>query len=134
MNSPQSLEDFYPALAGESEVKSALKTRYGKDAAAILEHLASGRPLGPELAGVEDTLADLVDNDAFELSTFYANGSDGHFPIEIMNFGPVYFVRATEFDDIGFFGSEAEAVSFAKTEYEAYGPFSDSAEDEDEDW
>ncbi len=132
---PQPLETFYPQLARDRHVKEALKTEFGVRAADIMRKMKAGQSLEVDAAAVSDLFDSLVQNDSLEIETFYGHGSDGFFPITVCNFGPVSFIRASEFDDIGYFGSTATARSHAEEEYEAYGPFVDDpdAEDEDED-
>lgn len=42
--------------------------------------------------------------------------------IEILQSGPLFWIRANEFDDIRYFPSEAEATAYAGMQYE--GPIS----------
>ena len=74
-------------------------------------------------------------------STIDAMGSsDGAFEIEICEVGPLYFIRAAEFDDSDWFTSLKDAVAYAEEEYSEYIAQyeeslyeDDEAEDEDED-
>jgi hypothetical protein len=129
---PQPLETFYPQLARDSDVKEALKTEFGVRTADILRKMKAGQLLEADAAAVSDLIDSLVQNDSLEVETFYGRGSDGFFPITVCNFGPVSFIRASEFDDIGYFGSISAARSHAEVEYEAYGPFVDDPDAEDE--
>jgi hypothetical protein len=63
------------------------------------------------------------------------------FEIEILQIGPLYFIRTNEFDDFAWFGSQKDAVDFANEEFASFikdledynnGLF-DEDEDEDED-
>lgn len=131
-SSPQSIETFYPQLARTIEIKAAIKNEFGKGAAEILKQMKGGLAFDQELE-VSDLITDLVQNDCSEDDTFYGRGSDGFFPITICSLGPVSFIRASEFDDIGYFGSTREARAHAEEEYEAYGPFVDDPDADDED-
>lgn len=131
-SSPHSIETFYPQLADEIEVEMVLEEKFGKRAAGISKKMKTGKRLDDE-AEVSDLITDLVQNDGTEDDTFYGRGSDGFFPITICSFGPVSFIRASEFDDIGYFGSTREARAHAEKEYEAYGPFVDDPDADDED-
>jgi len=54
------------------------------------------------------------------------------FEIEIYQVGPIYRIRANEFDDIKWFGSEQEAIDHAREEF---APYIEALEEsEDEDW
>jgi hypothetical protein len=132
-SSPQPLETFYPQFTRDSDVKAALKTEYGVRTADILRKMKAGQPLEADAAAVSDLIDRLVQDDSLEVETFYGRGSDGFFPITICSLGPVSFIRASEFDDIGYFASTAAARSHAEDEYEPYGPFVDDPDAEDED-
>lgn len=130
-SSLQSIETFYPQLARASDVKKALKEKFGKRAAGILKKMKDGQPFDEELE-VSDLMTDLIQNHCTEDDTFYGRGSCGFFPITICSFGPVSFIRASEFDDIGYFGSTKDARSHAEDEYEPFGPFVDDPDAEEE--
>lgn len=132
-SSPQPLETFYPKLARDSDVKAALKTEFGVRTADILRKMKTGQPLEADAAAVSDLIDSLVQNDSLEVETFYGRGSDGFFPITLCALGAITFIRASEFDDIGYFGSTASARSHAEDEYEAYGPFVEDPDADDED-
>jgi len=131
--SPQPLETFYPQLACDSNVQAALKTALGVHADDILTKMKAGQPLEADASVVGDLMDNLLKNDSIEVETFYGSGSDGCFPISLWALGAITFIRAIEFDDIGYFGSTAAARSHAENEYEAYGPFVDDPDEEDED-
>jgi hypothetical protein len=131
--SPQPLETFYPQLACDSNVQAALKTALGVHADDILTKMKAGQPLEADASVVGDLMDNLLKNDSIEVETFYGSGSEGCFPISLWALGAITFIRAIEFDDIGYFGSTAAARSHAENEYEAYGPFVDDPDEEDED-
>lgn len=130
---PQPLETFYPQLACNSDFQAALKTEFGVRAADIQRKMKAGQPLEVDAAAVGDLIDRLVQNDSLEVETFYGRGSEGFFPITLCALGAITFIRASEFDDIGYFGSTKDARSHAEDEYEAYGPFVDDPDAEDED-
>ena len=132
MKQPEPLESFYPQLARDSDVKAALKTEFGNRAGDILKKMKAGQSLEADAAAVSDLIDSLVQNDSLEVETFYGRGSDGFFPITLCALGAITFIRASEFDDIGYFGSTAAARSHAEDEYEAYGPFVEDPDAEDE--
>ena len=130
MKQPEPLESFYPQLAQDSEVQAKLKSRFAGRASSILQHMEHGSDLGDDADTVSDLLEALVTDECGEVDTFYGSGSDGYFPITICSLGPVSFIRASEFDDIGYFGSTNDARSHAEDEYEPYGPFVDDPDAE----
>lgn len=132
-SSPQPLETFYPQLACDSHVEAALKIELGVRTADILTKMKAGQPLEADASVVSDLMNNLLQNDSIEVETFYGSGSEGCFPISLWALGGVTFIRAIEFDDIGYFGSTPAARSHAEDEYEAYGPFVDDPDQEDED-
>ena len=132
MKQPAPLESFYPQLAQDSAVQAKLKSRFAGRASSILQHMEDGSDLGDDSDTVSDLLEALVTDECREVDTFYGSGSDGYFPITICSLGPVSFIRASEFDDIGYFGSTHDARSQAEDSYEPYGPFVDDPDAEDE--
>ena len=106
MSEPLELHHFSQALQKEPAVIEALAENA---APSFEEFIASGE------------LENLVKNHYIEVDTIEAAGGYEHyFNIEIQSFGPVFWIQASEFDDIGYFGSEKEAVEHAREEYGAY--------------
>lgn len=52
--------------------------------------------------------------------TLNGRNDDDVFDIEIMEFHGIFWIRANEFDDIGYFNDLANAVAYANNEYESY--------------
>lgn len=67
----------------------------------------------------EDATEEFVINEATVEEDIAAFGAE-EFSIEIMNYGPVYFIRASEFDDIGYFASCDEAKKEAVYHYDSF--------------
>jgi hypothetical protein len=134
MKQPEPLKSFYPQLAQDSEVQDTLKSRFAERAPSILQHMKDGSDLGDDSDPVGDLLEALVTDECREIDTFYGSGSDGYFPITLCSLGPVSFIRASEFDDISYFGSTNDARSYAEDVYEPYGPIVDDPDAEDDDW
>jgi hypothetical protein len=106
MSEPLELHHFSQALQKEPAVIEALAENA---APSFEEFIASSE------------LENLVKNHSIEVDTIEAAGGCEHyFNIEIKAFGPVYWIQASEFDDIGYFGSEKEAVEHAREEYTTY--------------
>jgi hypothetical protein len=128
---PLPLESFYPVLAKNKEAKAELKSFFGKDTKRILEGMIAGTLTTDDDATIDGVLTDLLHN-GYDEETFYGQGDCGYFPISIRGVKSVYFIEASEFDDIGYFSSAKEARAFAETEYESYRPFVDDPDDEEE--
>jgi hypothetical protein len=106
MSQPLELNQFAQLLQTDPAVIEALAKH---DNPSFEDFLGSGE------------LEDLVKNDSVTVDTIEAAGGYEHyFNIEIQSFGPVYWIQASEFDDIGYFGSEKEAVEHAREEYATY--------------
>jgi len=92
---PKPLDDFRDALLNEKEV---------------IKDLDGDEP---------DDLTDLVHNNASVVDSIQALGEDV-FEIVINRYGPVFYISANEFDDIGYFASLKEALEYAEQEFEPY--------------
>jgi hypothetical protein len=73
-----------------------------------------------ELDECSDAIADLVMNESEAVDGFSGLGSYDAFPINVMQFGDVYWIEAPEFDDIGYFSSKQEAMDAAEFNYEPF--------------
>ena len=106
MSEPLELHQFSLALQKEPAVIEALAE---SAVSSFEDFLASGE------------LEDLVKNQSIEVDSIEAAGGYEHyFNIVIQSFGPVFWIQAPEFDDIGYFGSEIEALEHAREEYATY--------------
>jgi hypothetical protein len=111
MSDEKPLEYFYPKLASSAVVKDTLKAGFGEKSDRVDLLLLEGGELPQEFSSVHDDLYDLVHNDAEVVRGFAAGGSEaGEYPINVMLFEGVYFVEAPQFDDIGYFPTEKDAV------------------------
>jgi hypothetical protein len=131
---PQSLGSLYPQLAKNPEAIESLKQPFGEDTPRILEKMIAGTLTEDEDATIDGVMTDLIHNGWHE-DEYCGRGSDGHFSITVRGIDSYYFIQASEFDDIGYFTRVSDALAYAETEYEAYGPLvADSdAEDEEDD-
>ena len=106
MSEPLELHHFSQVLQNEPAVIEALAE---SAVSSFEDFLASGE------------LEDLVKNQSIEVDSIEAAGGYEHyFNIVIQSFGPVFWIHAPEFDDIGYFGSEIEALEHAREEYATY--------------
>jgi hypothetical protein len=126
------LEAFYPALAQNKRIQRTLKKEFGPAAMGIIDKLTAGIPLEGDEVSAEDTIADLVMNGAKVVHSIGARGGYEDFDINILRFGPVFSIRAIEFDEIGYFDSKECAISAAESEYEGFISALDEFQEDDE--
>ncbi|RFC43009.1 MAG: hypothetical protein DVB23_002834 [Verrucomicrobia bacterium] len=116
MTKPQDLTTFKEQLLASPTVQDILAEHCpeGKDAA-----IARFR------SGDDGQFWDLIQNEMdlgsgdFETSLMAAAPDDDVFEIEIFSLGPVFWIRANEFDDIGFFGNRQDALAYAEDFFES---------------
>ena len=68
----------------------------------------------------EDIILDFVNNNAEVKVTLTGLGSYGEFPIDILNFGHLYWVSAQEYDPIQYFKTIEDAIECAEFEYDSF--------------
>ncbi len=119
MSAPAHLNEFASALEKDPSVIKAISKL---DGVTFAEFLESGK------------LEDLVKNDSVTVSSIEASGGyEDFFNIEIQSFGPVFWIWASDFDDIGYFATLKEAEEYAREEYETYIQTLEEMNEED-DW
>lgn len=115
------LDDFLPALLADPAVVRAIVEEMpgiARDQLQVLAPTATGAV--PE-AGIRDLVADLVHNESTVVRKIDALGTAaGEFSVSVMRYGPVFWVRAPDFDDIGYFAGLEDAVSAATSNYEPF--------------
>jgi hypothetical protein len=112
---------FYCELVRMDSIQKELKSFLGdSESVRIINDFMMGIPYDQIEGNYEDIIGDYIENNAVEIETLYGMGSYGEFPISILNYGPLFWVQAQEFDSIKFFKSKEDAVSCAEWEYEAY--------------
>jgi hypothetical protein len=105
------LEGTLPTLARSRNAQMHLKENWGaKKLKPILAMMRAGKLEGALGDEIHDFLDDLIRNEARTAWTGYLSGSE-EYPIEIREFGRVYFVSA-EGDDSGYFLDIEAARSF----------------------
>ncbi|MFY7818459.1 MAG: hypothetical protein ACOVRB_08850 [Akkermansiaceae bacterium] len=132
MTTPQPLHHYKELLLHSDFVKELIQSEYEDDAQDAIDRFN---------AGDDDELWDLLEDHKYDRwspeETIEAAGPDYDiFEIEIFALGPVFFIRANEFDEIGYFDSVSDAISYAKSEYEEWINALDEREycdDEEED-
>ena len=117
MKEPKPLRQFKAVLLKSKAIKKLITEHYGSEAKERLNQFE---------AGEIDDLLDLIEENKFEMSGSPEDTIDGAAPdndtfeIEIWAVGPVYCIRAPEFDDIGYFSSLEAARNHAACEFEGF--------------
>jgi hypothetical protein len=113
------LESFFPSLAAHPSVQTALREEFGKDGSTVIAKMKAGESLSDEAHNV---ILDLVHNDAVEADSLagWSSSCNDTFPINVMQFGSVFWIAAPEFDDIGYFDTLEEAQAAAEANYEPF--------------
>jgi hypothetical protein len=115
MTQPKPLITFKDQLLQSGDIKNLIAEEYGPEADAAIGRFCSGD---------DGDLWDLIEDNkdatfgTLEVSIDAAAPDDDIFEIQIWSTGPVFWIRANEFDDIGYFGSRDEARRYAEVEFE----------------
>lgn len=112
-----SIDDVVDLLVRDRVVVKAFRDCYGDDAPRFLREIQHTSPSEFDEADphVHDLLVETLANDARLYVRFLGIGSEaGNYHIDIMGLGGVYFVRASEFDDHGLFGTLDDAESWVR--------------------
>ena len=106
MLAPKPLRAFKNLLLRSKDIINLVTECYGSDAENRMKWFNAGQI---------DDLLDLIEDNKFQISGSPEHTIDGAAPdedifkIEIWKVGPVYCIRASEFDDIGYFSSRGDA-------------------------
>ena len=127
MDKTKSLSDFYADLCKDRRVKAAFKEAFGPRAKRVIEEMC-GEVGSSDLEDDEDQfpapeeiIHDLVHNESEEVAEILgAAPDDDEFPINVMRFRNVYWIRASEFDDVGYFDTPQEAEFYAADRWEPF--------------
>jgi len=117
MTKPQPLSTFKDQLLQSEDIQKLIAEEYGPEADAAIGRFRSGD---------DGDLWDLIEDNkdatfgTLEVSIEAAAPDDDIFGIEIWSTGPVFWIRANEFDDIGYFPSLPEARAYAEVEFESH--------------
>jgi hypothetical protein len=116
------LESFFPSLAALPSVQTALRDEFGKDGSAIIAKMKAGESLCDEELGAHDTIHELVRYNSVVADSLagWSSACDDTFPINVMQFGSIFWIEAPEFDDIGYFDTLEEAKGAAEANYEPF--------------
>lgn len=110
MLNKKSLTEFYPKLAKSDDVQKALQEELGDKTEQVVKLLLSGHELPEDLLCIHDLLYDLVHNEAQCVDSTSFEGSEaGEYEIEVLEYHGVFYVKAPQFDTIGYFETLDEA-------------------------
>jgi hypothetical protein len=113
------IESFYPKLIKLREVQKAIEEKLGEEyCKRIIKQFKAKTPYQEIEGDFENVIQDVVVNEGEVVDILTASGGNGEYPIEILNFGPLYWVHAQEYDAIKYFKSYKEAVACAESTYE----------------
>jgi len=113
----QPLSSFKDQLLDSEDIQKLIAQEHGMEADAAIGRFRSGD---------DGDLWDLIEDNKQEISgspeeTIEAAAPDDDiFEIEIWSAGPVFWIRANEFDDIGYFPTLDEARAYAEMEFEGF--------------
>jgi hypothetical protein len=102
-------------LAQSEEVLATLQATFNaSECAAALDLLRSGALVGQFGAEVHDLLVDAIENESRVVWEGVIPGTEFDFPVHVKSFGGVFFVWAMEYDNVGYFRAERDAVGYIR--------------------
>jgi hypothetical protein len=117
MKGPLPAEEFLGLLLKSEEVVSACNAENGEKSAHLIEQAAIGYGTdflewfeGWRMDGHEE-LVFAIEGAAYYNDTFWIN---------INRSGPLYWIRAVEFDDECYFDSQEDAIEYAEDSFESF--------------
>lgn len=117
MTEPRPVEDFLGLLLNSQEVVEACRSELGTEADTMLANASSGNPadfldwFGNWRMEGKEELVHQIEGAAPDNDTFSIN---------INRCGPLYWIRAVEFDDEYYFSSEEDATEYAESNFESF--------------
>jgi hypothetical protein len=106
-------------LAESPRVADRLRTEFGPHESELaLEMLRQSKLTGDLGDSVHDFLSDEISNEAEESWSRDAVGGYGPYSVRIMDYEGVLFVRANEFDDVGYFTDFDAAQDYVYSNWE----------------
>jgi len=112
------IEFFYKDLVQLESVQIELISKLGtEDAESVIMKFNNGIPYAEIEGNYEDIIIDFVNNNSVEVKCLTGKGAYDEFSISILNFGPLFWIQALEFDSIQFFSAKVDAILCAKIEY-----------------
>lgn len=118
MDENYNIEHFYEELLAYDSFEFALSEEFEDKAQDIIEAIKKKNMDKDTSNKLYDVAYDLVKNEGVEVYTLEAGAPyDDIFDIQIMNYGPVFWILAVEFDDVEFFESFWGAFYYAVGEW-----------------
>lgn len=117
MAEPRPSEDFVYLLLKSEEVLTACKAELGDLATSVIDR-AGNDDTGNFLDWFEEWRMNDHEDLVFQLEG--AAPYNDTFSININRSGPVYWIRALEFDDECYFDSEKDATEYAERNFESF--------------
>jgi hypothetical protein len=117
MIEPQPLQSFTNILLKSKAIKKLVTEHYGAEARQRMKQFRVGEI---------DDLVELIEINKLQLAESPVETLQGAAPdndvfhIELCAVGPVFYIRANEFDDIGYFSSLKKARIYAESEFEGF--------------
>ena len=116
MTAPKPLDDFLPKLLADRTIRAACKEVFDVYAPELMSNAQSG-DADEFLEWFEDWR---TSNSKVVATIEAAAPDDDVFEILVHQTGPVFWIEAPEFDDIGYFDTLAAAESHAESEFGEY--------------
>jgi len=119
-NSTKPLSHYLKPLLKEKIVADFLRSLLGNETENAIQDLLQEKY--DNKGGIAyDLIMDIILNNSDCVHTCSAEGSAaGKFPVFILQLGPVFWVQAPDFDDVGFFSTKKDAIDFIKAEWQPY--------------
>jgi hypothetical protein len=113
------LEAACSVLCNNSGVQSMLKKKIeDKDFKAALDMMKAGKFDGDLGDLLNDLLDDFISNNSTVAWSGFTHHPHGNYTLTVNEYDGVYWVHAIEFDSIGYFLNQDDAVSFAYFNWE----------------
>ena len=113
-----SIESFYPELIEILEVQEAIEEQLGEEVCKrIVKQFKENTPYLEIEGDFENIIQEVIENEGTVYEQLTGLGGNGEYPIDIFNFGPLYWVHAQEYDPIIYFKSYEDAEECAISTY-----------------
>ncbi len=121
MNETRELLFFIKDLLKVTSILTELENRLGVEQKnQIINHFNNATNQQELNLDFEDIIEDYIYNESTINATLIGIGDFGEFPINIMYFGPLFWISAQEFDRVKYFETAEKAIEFAKWEYQSF--------------
>jgi hypothetical protein len=115
------IDSFFSELVQYDIIEKELVNAFGDEVTqGIIQKMTIGVSGLDIQVDFEDVIIDCVENHSTIITTLNGFGDYGEFPIRILQFGPLFWVEAQEFDSIKYFNSAEDAIACAEIEYDSF--------------